>query len=255
MKFIINSFIIAFSIYSKVPMPKASWDEDNMKYVICFFPLIGAVIGAIIIGWDYIGNVLSISHVLQTIIMVFIPIVITGGIHIDGFLDTTDALKSYQSAEKKLEILKDPHTGAFAVIACVGYFFLTFGIWYDMKSSNILIMAISFILSRALSGLAVVTLPLAKNSGLVATFSNQAKKKVTRITMLFFIVTCVIGMIAINTYLGTACFASALVVFAYCRHMAIKEFGGITGDIAGYFLQVCELTMAICVMIGGKLCG
>ncbi len=255
MKSIINSFIIAFSMYSKVPMPKASWNEDNMKYVMCFFPLIGAVIGAVIIGWDYIGNVLSISHVPQTIIMVLIPIVITGGIHMDGFLDTTDALKSYQAAPKKLEILKDPHAGAFAIIACVGYYFLNFGVWYDMKSSNYLIMAISYILSRALSGLAVVTFPLAKNSGLAVTFSNQAKKKATRITMMFFIVTCAIGMIFINPYLGTACFVSAMVVFAYCRRMAIREFGGITGDIAGYFLQVCELTMAMCVMIGGKLCG
>jgi adenosylcobinamide-GDP ribazoletransferase len=255
MKSIINSFIIAFSMYSKVPMPKVSWEEDNMKYVMCFFPLIGVVIGAAIYGWNYVGNSLSISPVFHTIILVLIPIVITGGIHMDGFLDTTDALKSYQSVEKKLAILKDPHAGAFAIITCAGYFFLAFGVWYEMKSSNILIMAVGFVLSRALSGLAVVTFPLAKNSGLAATFSNQAKKKATRIAMLFFIAICAIGMILIHLYLGSICFVSAIVVFCYCRHMAIKEFGGITGDIAGYFLQVCELTMAICVMIGGKLCG
>lgn len=255
MKSIINSFIIAFAMYSKVPMPKALWDEDNMKYVMCFFPLIGAVIGAVMLGWDYIGKALSLSHVFQTTIMVLIPLVITGGIHMDGFLDTTDALKSYQSVEKKLEILKDPHAGAFAIITCGGYYLLTFGVWYDMKSSNILLMAVGFVLSRALSGLAVVTFPLAKNSGLVATFSNQAKKKVTRITMLIYIVVCVIGMIVINPYLGMICCISALVVFIYCRHLAIKEFGGITGDTAGYFLQVCELTMAICVVIGGRICG
>lgn len=250
MKSIRNSFVIAFSMYSKIPMPKASWEEDNMKYVMCFFPLVGVVIGAVIMGWFYIGEVLSISHVLQTIIMVLIPIVITGGIHMDGFLDTIDALKSYQSMEKKLAILKDPHTGAFAVITCVGYYFLMFGVWYDMKSSNILMIVIGFILSRALSGFAVVTFPLAKNSGLAASFSNQAKKTVTRITMLFFIVICAIGMMVINVYLGIACFLSAIAVFLYCRHMAIKEFGGITGDIAGYFLQVCELVMAICVVVG-----
>jgi adenosylcobinamide-GDP ribazoletransferase len=255
MKSIINSFIIAFSMYSKVPMPKASWEEDHMKYVMCFFPLVGALIGAVLFGWNYIGNVLSFSRVFQTIIMILIPIVITGGIHMDGFLDTTDALKSYQSVEKKLDILKDPHTGAFAVIACIGYYLLTFGVWYDMKSSSIPILAISFLLSRALSGLAVVTFPLAKNSGLVATFSNQAKKKITKIAMLLFIIMCGMGMILVNLYLGIVCFLSAIGVFVYCRHMAIKEFGGITGDIAGYFLQVCELIMAVCVMLGGKLCG
>lgn len=255
MKPIINSLIIAFSMYSKLPMPKASWDEDNMKYVMCFFPLIGAVIGAIIFAWDYVGKSLSLSLTLHTIIIVLIPIVITGGIHLDGFLDTTDALKSYQSLEKKLEILKDPHAGAFAIIACVSYYFLTFGVWYDMKSSNIPMIAVGFILSRALSGLAVVTFPLAKNSGLVATFSNQAKKKVTRITMLCYIIACAALMLYINPYLGSLCFVAAMAVFVYCRHLAIKEFGGITGDLAGYFLQVCELIMTFSVVIGGKICG
>lgn len=255
MKSIINSFIIAFSMYSKVPMPKASWEEENMRYVMCFFPLIGVVLGAVIFGWDYVGRYLPISRMFHTVIMVLIPIVITGGIHMDGFLDTTDALKSYGTVEKKLEILNDPHTGAFAIMACIGYYLLSFGIWYDMKSSNMLLLVISFILSRAFSGLAVVTFPLAKNSGLVATFSNQAKKRITRITMLGYLVACAVFMLYLNLYLGLLCFVSALLVFIYCRHMASKEFGGITGDVAGYFLQICELVMAFCVTVGGKLCG
>lgn len=254
MKSIRNSFIIAFSMYSKIPMPKAEWEEDNMKYIICFFPLVGAVIGALVVLWDYIGTILDISRVFHTVILIMIPIVITGGIHMDGFLDTTDALSSYQPINKKLEILKDPHAGAFAMIACVGYYFLTFGIWYDMKSSYVLILAISFILSRALSGLSLVTFPLAKKSGSVATFSNRAKVKVTRITMLIYIVVCVAAMIILNPFLGILCLVAAIVVFGYCRYMSKKEFGGITGDIAGYFLQVCELAMAFCVILGGNLC-
>jgi adenosylcobinamide-GDP ribazoletransferase len=255
MKSSINSFIIAFSMYSKIPMPKAEWDEDNMKYVMCFFPLIGAVIGVALLFWNYVGTILGLSQVLTTVILVLLPILITGGIHMDGFLDTTDALRSYQPMEKKLEILKDPHAGAFAIIACSGYYLLSFGIWYEMKYTYLLIMALSFILSRALSGLAVVTFPLAKNSGLAATFSNHSKKKVTRVTMLLYILFCVVFMLWINSYLGLLCLAGAMAVFVYYRHMAVKEFGGITGDVAGYFLSVCEITMAFCVMIGGKLCG
>lgn len=255
MKQIRNSFIIAFSMYSKIPMPKAEWDEENLKYVMCFFPLIGAVIGVLIFLWNFVWNLSSMSRVFHTVVIVLIPLVITGGIHMDGFLDTIDALKSYQSTDKKLEILKDPHTGAFAIIACVGYYLFSFGIWYDMKSSYVLILAISFILSRALSGLAVVTFPLAKSSGLAATFSNQAKKLVTRITMFIYIAACAVAMLLINPILGLICMMSAVVVFIYYRYMSIKEFGGITGDLAGYFLQVCELTMAVCVILGGNICG
>ena len=242
-------------MYSKIPMPKAEWEEENLKYVMCFFPLIGAVIGALVFLWDVVWNLSSMSRVFHTVVMVLIPLVITGGIHMDGFLDTIDALKSYQSTDKKLEILKDPHTGAFAIIACVGYYLFAFGIWYDMKSSYVLILAISFILSRALSGLAVVTFPLAKSSGLAATFSNRAKKRVTRITMFVYIAVCAVAMLLINPMLGFICMMSAVVVFIYYRYMAIKEFGGITGDLAGYFLQVCELTMVVCVILGGNICG
>jgi adenosylcobinamide-GDP ribazoletransferase len=255
MKQIINSFIIAFSMYSKIPMPKSDWKEENMKYVMCFFPLIGAVIGALVFLWDLTWNIIPVSRVLHTVVIVLIPLAVSGGIHMDGFLDTIDALKSYQSADKKLEILKDPHAGAFAIITCVGYYFITFGIWYDVKSSYVSILAISFILSRSLSGLAVVTFPLAKNSGLAATFSNRAKKRVSRFTMLVYIAACATAMMIINPFLGLICMLSAIVAFIYCRNMSIKKFGGITGDLAGYFLQICELSMVICVIIGGKICG
>ena len=131
MKAVFNSFIIAFSMYSKIPMPKVSWSKDNMRYVMCFFPLVGTVIGGLVYLWSKISSSLPFSNVFHTVILILIPLIITGGIHMDGYLDTLDALSSYGSKEKKLEILKDPHTGAFALIHCVIYFFLTYG---DRKS-------------------------------------------------------------------------------------------------------------------------
>ena len=53
---------------------------------------------------------------------VLIPVLVTGGIHLDGLLDTADALSSWQTRERRLEILKDSHAGAFAIIVCCGYF-------------------------------------------------------------------------------------------------------------------------------------
>ena len=60
---------------------------------------------------------------------VLLPVLVTGGIHMDGFLDTTDALSSWQPREKKLEILKDSHAGAFAIIMGCSYFVLALGVW------------------------------------------------------------------------------------------------------------------------------
>lgn len=253
MKTILNNLIIAFSMYSKLPMPKAEWSKENMRYVMCFFPLIGLVIGGCIYLIFIVSQFLPVSHVFLTILLMIIPLIITGGIHMDGFLDTMDALSSYRTKEEKLAILKDPHTGAFAVIGCASYFFLAFGIWYEVTLNGVPILALSFVLSRSLSGLSVVTFPLAKDSGLAAMFSNESKKQTTRIVMILYILLTMILMILIHWKLGLLTSLSAIIVFLYYRLMSVKKFGGITGDIAGYFLQICELTMAFAVIMGDKL--
>ncbi|MDF2943663.1 MAG: cobalamin synthase [Herbinix sp.] len=253
MKSLLNSLIIAFSMYSKLPMPKTDWNKENMRYVMCFFPLVGLMIGGAVYLWSYFAEGIPMSRTFSTVIFILIPLLITGGIHMDGFIDTTDALSSYQPQDKKLEILKDPHTGAFALISCVGYYLLAFGIWYDVTPSAIIILAVGFILSRAFSGLSVVTFPLAKSSGLATMFSNEARRKVTRIVMIVYIFVCTTFILFINWKLGLICFISAFCVFIYYRKMSLKKFGGITGDLAGYFLQICELVMAIAVIIADKV--
>lgn len=248
-----NSFKIAFSMYSKIPMMKTEWTKENMKYSMCFLPLIGAVIGGLMILWSFITESLGIGTVLKSAVFVVIPVLITGGIHLDGFLDTVDALNSFQPKEKKLEILKDPHTGAFAIIGAAVYFVLSFGVWSEIYGKATFILAIGFILSRALSGLSIVTFKLAKNTGLAATFSDAAKKDKVKITMFLYIVASFVAMLIIDLELGAVCILAALAVFIYYRKMSIKNFGGITGDLAGFFLQTAEITMAIAVLIASIL--
>lgn len=253
MKSVLKSFIIAFSMFSKIPMPITDWKDEHMRYVICFFPLVGVIIGGAVYFWSYVAELLQFSHVFSTVIIILIPLMITGGIHMDGFLDTTDALSSYQPKEKKLEILKDPHTGAFAVIYCVGYYLLAFGVWYEVSKSTLPILALSFILSRALSGFSIVTFPLAKSNGSVAMFSYGSNRRISCIVMMIYILICSIFLCLINFKLGFCCIISAFCVFLYYKSMSNKKFGGITGDLAGYFLQLCELVMAIAVIVADKI--
>ena len=81
-----NSFKIAFSMYSKVPMPKSDWTKENMRYIMCLFPLIGVIIGAVTWAWGYWGLQITRSHLFYSVVLVLIPVVITGGIHLDGLL-------------------------------------------------------------------------------------------------------------------------------------------------------------------------
>ena len=115
------SFLIAFAMYSRVPVPTIDWTKERMRYVFCFFPAIGILCGFGLWGWLLLAEYAGFSPVSAGLIGTAIPVFITGGIHMDGFLDTADALSSYGNREKKLEILKDPHTGAFAIIVCGVY--------------------------------------------------------------------------------------------------------------------------------------
>lgn len=248
MKRLLSSFFIAFSMYSKIPMPRTDWSKENMKYSMCFFPLIGAVIGGLLAAFFCVIPPAGREHTLFAAVMVLIPVVITGGIHLDGLLDTADALSSFKPMEQKLEILKDSHAGAFAIIVGICYFVLTFGVYSEITLKTLPVIALGFILSRAYSGLAIVSFRLARNTGLAATFSDMAVKKTVRAVMLIYIMAASAAMIIISPVLGSAGAAAALLVFVYYRRMSYKKFGGITGDLAGFFLQICELVLALAVI-------
>ena len=132
---------------------------------MCFFPFVGTAIG--ILTW-LAGGILGVHAVLEpfflAVILTVIPVFVTGGIHVDGLLDTSDALSSWQERTRRLEILKDSHAGAFAIIVCCGYFLAAFGIWTEAGAEDIGVLAVGFILSRALNGFGICTFPCAKTA-------------------------------------------------------------------------------------------
>ena len=246
---IIKSICVAFSMYSKIPMPRVEWNEKNMKYAMCFFPLIGAVIGGLMLLVRFLCGRFGFNTSVYAVVMTALPVLVSGGIHTDGFIDTVDALSSYGDKEKKLEILKDPHTGAFAIIACCSYFLAAFGIWTEAKSLDIGILGIGFILSRTLSGFGVCKFPCAKKSGLAATFAEAADRKRCTIVLIIEMILCMAAMIWLDPLRGAFACAAAVLVCLGCRHLSMQKFGGITGDTQGFFLQVCELVMAFVVIL------
>lgn len=252
---ILGSMAIAFSMYSKIPVPQVSWTKERMQYAMCFFPFIGAVIGLTLYIFCRGAKAFGLVSV-KNLMGALLPVLITGGIHMDGFLDVTDAKASYGDREQKLEILKDPHVGAFAVIGCVTYSLIYLGFFQELPAECLPLFCVSFILTRALSGLSVVTFPKAKKSGLAAMFSNQAQKRVVTATMAGYILFAIAFLCIKGGILyGGICLATALLVFFYYHQMAIKQFGGITGDLAGYFLQLCELALLAALTITGKING
>lgn len=251
-----ESLDVAFSMYSSIPVPHILWNEQNMKYMLGFFPLIGLVQAVFLMLWVFLSQRLEINPVLFAAVATLIPLIVTGGIHMDGFCDTVDALSSHQTREKKLEILKDSNSGAFAVIGCASYLLLTFALWTQPQEENRMItaqiMSIGYVLSRSMSALSVVHFPCAKNSGLAHSFSCAAQKKRVGIIATVFILLCAVCLLCVHLWYGLAVCIACTCVFLFYYRMSMKQFGGITGDLAGYFLQINELTillMSVCIGI------
>ena len=96
MRKIAKAIGVAFSMYSKIPMPHFVWASEDMRYHLLFFPWIGAVIGGLEIAWYHLAGYLGVGKILSVALAVFLPLFVTGGFHMDGFMDTKDALSSYQ---------------------------------------------------------------------------------------------------------------------------------------------------------------
>lgn len=249
-----ESLVIAFSTYSSIPMPRVDWNDENMKYTICFFPLIGAVIGGISWLFAALAAALRIGVILRSAVLVLIPLAVTGGIHLDGLLDVADALSSWKPRQERLEIMKDSHCGAFAVIWCCAYFLASFGVFSEMKTSSPSCMAqllLTYMTARAYSGLALLTFPKAKNTGLLRTFSDRAMNDRGARILTGMLAAQTVLMILMAPVRGLSCSLAGAAGFWLYRSLSEKTFGGITGDLAGCFLCLEELCMAAVIALVG----
>lgn len=247
---LLEGLVIAFSMYSRIPMPRAEWSPGGMAYALCWFPAVGVAVGAMMTAFTWLAGKFSLGNLAYCCLGAAIPLAVTGGIHMDGFLDTVDALSSFRERERKLEILKDPHTGAFAVIGMGVYLLLYLAAFDELGIRAFPGAAGIYVMTRALSGWSVVSFPKARRDGLATTFAAGAKDRAVKVISavwwlaagLWFV--CFLGPAA--AALLTA--AGLFLYYLYYR-MAMDQFGGMTGDLAGFFLQTAELVM-IAVLAG-----
>lgn len=241
----LETIAVAFAMFSAIPCPQPVWTEKNMRYCLCAFPLVGAVCGLLCGGWAALLGVLHAPDLLLAGGICLIPVLVTGGIHLDGFADTSDALASCAPPEKKREILQDPRCGAFAVIRLCAWFLADFVLCAVVRwdARALICLGLAFVLERCLSGWAIASFPMAKNTGLAHTFAAAADKKRVRAVLSVFIMALVAALVVVGRMAGLAMAVTAGVVLLLYRRTAVKQFGGITGDLAGWFLQRAELFM------------
>lgn len=244
--------MIVFSAYSRIPAPRVKWDGEAMKISIAFLPWVGAVIGLAVWGWQLICRYFGVGQSLFAAGAAALPVFLTGGIHLDGYCDTSDALSSWQDKARRLEILKDPHVGAFAVIRVCLYLLLEFALLAELYARSLDTgFGWVFIISRCFAASGAMFFKKARADGMLSDFTRHTDRPLAGILLAFFSVASMAG-------LARSAFPQCLAGLALCvpvtlgyRKMAAKYFGGITGDTTGFFLQKIELTLLAGFLIGG----
>jgi len=249
---LLKSAVMAFSTFTKIPMPQIDWDDDAVRVSIAFLPMAGAVLGGVIWLWIWLCGVLDLSAVLFAAVAAVLPVLFTGGIHLDGFCDTVDALSSWQDRERKLEIMKDPHIGTFAMIRCVMYLLICFALLYELRLRGLAAgLGFIYLLSRCFAAFGAITLPNARKSGMLMSFTESADRRAITAILAIFAVAGMAGLIWFASLRGVAALVLGLLTWLWYRLMAMKQFSGATGDTTGFSLQAVELALLAGLLVGG----
>ena len=244
---------MAFGMFCAIPVPTAKWDDNCTKNILVFFPVVGLIIGCLWYGLFFLLGLFALPIILKAALIMLFPFIITGFLHLDGFMDTSDALLSRRPREEKLRILKDPHTGAFAVISLGVVFVLWFASIYSiMQNSNtshiILLLVLIPILSRSISGLSLLTMKTLEQSS-YATFFKKGTGIAQKIALVIISIFACAFMVYFAGIRGLTVCCVMLFVLCISVFNAKHELGGISGDVAGYALIMAEtaavFTMAI----------
>ena len=236
MKTYLHAFIMCQSMFCAIPSPQV-WDEKAKDKMLLFLPIVGLEIGAIWAVLAWLCQLLNLSALVAGMILCAYPYIVTGFIHLDGYMDVTDAVKSWRDLERRREILKDSHVGSFAVIGIVLLMLAQFAVFASAPAdANILILIFVPAVSRCCSALAVTGLKPMSTSQYAAQQKPKSHMVALAVMLCIFLVA---GFLLCGKY-GFA-LAGCLAGFGLALRRGYNSLDGMNGDISGYALTIGEL--------------
>ena len=174
---LITAFFMAWGCFCAIPCPVLKWDEDARPLMIVCLPVLGLFLGCL---WALCG--LLVWRVPQlgafgAALLTVVPAVLSGFIHMDGFMDCCDAILSRRDLPRRQQILKDSHVGAFAVLGVVMLFLLQFSLFLTMEMEG-KVWALLFLpaVTRACSAAAVDLVTPMETSSYAGAYRERVQK-------------------------------------------------------------------------------
>lgn len=223
------------SMFCAIPFPWRIWDEEARDKMLLFLPVVGLEIGAIWAALAWLANLLNLSGMVTALILCMWPFLATGYIHLDGYMDVTDAIKSCRSLERRREILKDSHVGSFAVISFCLLLLTQFALFASTDGDYRVLILVPAI-SRCCSAMAVRGLKPMSTSQ----YAEQQKSKchiAVLAVMLAVFLAGGFGFCGKYGFVAVGC----LMGYSFALRKAYRSLQGMNGDISGYALTIGEL--------------
>ena len=236
-----NGLRLALSFLTTLPVlsPNYVYEADHWRAAIFWFPLIGGLVGALVwlTGW---GAGQIFSNWLAAGLAVVAWAVLTGGLHLDGLADCCDGLLASVDREQRLEILRDPHIGAFGAIGLVLFLGLKVGAVQGVLAVE---QGVAIPAAAALGRTLIVWVarqPTARPGGMGAVFAAH----IQLLTLFIISLLPAIGLLLFGWRGGLALLVAAAVTIGIIR-LARRRIGGMTGDVYGLTVELVELSILL----------
>lgn len=236
--------LLAVSFLTVIPVRlKETPRSGDMGRAGPFFPVVGALIGAIT-GLAYWGFSLLFPSYLAAIFSVGVWICLTGGLHLDGLADCADGLFNASSPERRLEIMKDPRLGSFGGLALILAVITKIGLMMALPPQTAWLSLAACAASARWLLLVAGRLPLARPGGMGADFAGGLS---TLPTMLAAILPAMLSLAC--GWRGLTGLSLALLAALWVFHLARRRIGGVTGDVFGFTVELAELAFLVGLVV------
>ena len=257
-----NDFITALQFLTRIRVKKqTNWDDNSFARSVRFFPLVGCIIGLILLGLLIIAMNMQLPSSLTAALLIVAEIIITGGLTCDGYMDTADGVFSGRTRERMLEIMKDSCAGANAVMAFGILLLLKYAVYTELSPMYLgMAVIVMPIMTRGLLVFNIRSYPYARESGIGGMFVGSGEKHSGIIMSIACIVLFMYFAEFIHITPTTTEIALPLLVLFFYNRLAAnylnKVLGGLTGDTYGFLVESGNLIylLALCIYLSSRAC-
>ena len=225
-------------MFCAIPCPVHTWDEEARPKMLLFLPVVGLEMGFLwaILAW--VCRLWDLPQLVTGLALCAFPYLVSGFIHLDGFMDVTDAIGSCRELEKRRAILKDPHVGSFAVIGCCLLMLAGFAFCAG-SDGDLRVLIFIPVVSRCCSALAVTVLRPMTTSQYAGNFKNGTSKM--QYIVLSFMLLCTVFAAFVVCGKTAAALVGGIAGYLLALRKGFTALDGMNGDISGYALTLSEL--------------